>query len=265
MGNLLYSRYSDNLARTATVAVNTGTAAAGYPAANLVDGDPALPAKLNETSGSWTFDLGSAMNVDVVAVIHHNLAAGSNVSIQGNATNAWGAPSLSQAITIPVYAEDGFPVNPWLDLTPFTRSFRWWRLLISTVQAAPVAIGEVLLVGTKRQLEVNFDRGAQTVEDHPVVEHVTSHLVARLYDLGVRRRRFKGTVTTTTDAGFASLQALHRDAHGRVRPFLVVVDPAVNDAWFARFDDATFTRTMPWASLHDVPFGFEELSRGLPL
>ena len=66
---------------------------------NIYDGNPAKPAKLTTTTGAWRWDFGGAKQLDVAAIIHHNLTAGLNVRIQGNATDAWGAPSLDQATT----------------------------------------------------------------------------------------------------------------------------------------------------------------------
>src|SRR5438552_2828835 len=101
MPNLIYQVPTDNLAATGTLTVQSGTEDTAYPKANIYDGNPAKPAKLTTTTGAWRWDFGSAKQLDIVAVIHHNLTAGLNVRIQGNATDAWGAPSLDQAFTIP--------------------------------------------------------------------------------------------------------------------------------------------------------------------
>lgn len=268
MGKLLYARPSDNVAPLAT-AVTASAGDAGYPAANLVDQDPAKPAKLTTTSGNWVFNLPvGSRRVDVVALIHHNLTAGLEVRIQGNTTDSWSSPSFNQLITIPAYHEDGFSVCPFLDLTGLsgytTGGFQFWRVAVIGTNAANVAIGEVVLASLKRQLEVNLHWGAEDHDEHPTIEHRTSHGVVRTYDLGCKVRRLKGEVETS-DAGLASLRSLHRDARGRVKPFVMVPDPDVNDAWFVRFDDTRFGRSMVFVDRSHVLVGFEELSRGLPL
>jgi hypothetical protein len=49
---VLYARYSDNVARNATITVVSGTEDPAYPAANLANDNPALPAKLTRRSAS---------------------------------------------------------------------------------------------------------------------------------------------------------------------------------------------------------------------
>lgn len=266
MANLLYCLPTDIVTANASI---VGTTADGtYPATNLGDLDPAVPAKLTGTSGNWVFDFGSAQRVDVVAIIHHNLTAGLNVQIQGNATNAWGAPTLAASITIPAFGEDGQPANPFLDLTGVsgysTSGFRFWRLLIGAASGANVAIGEFLLVSNKRTLTKNIRWGAEETEEHPVIEHETAHGVTRVYDLGVRRRRLRAELFIS-DANLALFRTLHRSAKGRVRPFLVVPNPSVNDAWFVRFDAASVNRQYVVTDRSTFTFGLEELSRGLVL
>src|SRR3954465_12525835 len=116
MTTFIYGRPSESLLSGAlAVTVNTGGADSQYPAANLFDGHPEKPAKLTGTTGSWVAQFTAGQRVDLVALIHHNLAAGLDIKIQGNATNVWSAPTLSQAFTIPARLLDNFTVNVWLD------------------------------------------------------------------------------------------------------------------------------------------------------
>lgn len=266
MANLLYCLPTDIVTSLATITASSEDGS--YLKANLYDLDPAVPAKMLATTGNWVFDFGAAQRVDVIALIHHNLTAGLDVRIQGNAANAWGAPTLSTQIIIPTYGEDGQPVNPFLDLTGVAgysaSGFRYWRLLINAASGANVAIGEVLLVSTKRTLTKNIRWGAEETEEHPVVEHETAHGVTRVYDLGVRRRRLRAELFIS-DANLALFRSWHRSAKGRVRPFLVVPNPSNNDAWFVRFDAASVGRQYVVTDRSSFSVGFEELSRGLVL
>jgi hypothetical protein len=266
VGNITYARPSDNVAGSATITASADDAA--YPAANLADLIASKPAKLTGTSGNWVFAFSAPQRVDLVALIHHNLTAGLDVKIQGNATNAWTSPTFSQAITIPAYQEDGFPVCPFLDLTGLsgysTSGFQYWRLLINAANAAAVAIGDVVLAALKRTLEVNVSWGATEEEEHPLIEHVTDYGVSTIYDLGTKRRRFAGQ-TETTDAGLASLRSLYRDARGRARPWLLVPDPSVNEAWLVRFQETKQQRALVFLNANQLAFNVEEVSRGLAL
>lgn len=268
MANLQYQHYSDNMAPSATVAVNTGTEDAAYPAANLKDRNPARPGKLTTTTGSWTFNFVAAQRVDIVALLMHNLAAGLSVRIQGNATNAWGAPTFDQAITIPTYREDGFPINPWLDLTTLAgysaAGFAWWRIVVVGVNAAAVAIGDVWLGKLKRTLSPNINWGETQDEDRRLIEHSTDHGVDTIYDLGVTRRSIIGEVDAP-DATRDALRTWWRDSRGRAQAFLIMPDGAVNDAWLVRWTEAKQAIRFDLTDRNTVQLNFLEVSRGLVL
>jgi hypothetical protein len=266
--NTIYSHASDDVAPNATITVNTGTEDPAYPKANLVDFVPAKPGKLTTTTGSWVFDFGSAQRVDIVALIHHNLTPGLEVRIQGNASDSWGSPTFNQPITIPTYREDGFPVNPWLDLTGLsgygTGGFRYWRVVVVGVNGAAVAIGEVLLIKLKRSLDPNINWGERRQEDRKLVEHRTDFGVSTIYDLGVTVRELNGDVDAS-DTQKAAIQSWWRDTKGRSRPFLLVPDGLVNDAWMVRWKDTKLDVQLQFLDRNPIQLGFEEVSRGLVL
>lgn len=265
MAKIVYARPGDNIAALVAPTVQSGAEDTTYPAAGLKDLNPAKPAKLTSTTGAWLWDFGVAKSVDLVAIIHHNLTAGLNVRIQANAANAWGAPSIDQAITIPAYQEDGFPVSPFVDLTGINpRSYRYWRLVVVAANGAPVAIGEVVLAATKRTFEINVSWGAREQEEHPIIEHRTDHGVSIIYDLGTKWRTFAGELETT-DAGLSSLRSLARDARNRARPFLLIPDPDINDAWFVRLLEPNFEHEHTFINQRKLSVRFQEVSRGLPL
>lgn len=263
----LYSRYSDNVASLVTPAVDSGTEDTSYPAANLVDKDPGKPAKLTTTTGSWTWDFGSAQRVDLFGLIHHNLTAGLSVKIQANATASWATPTINQAVTIPVLPPDGYPLNPFIDLTASAgysaAGFRFWRLVIVGANTNPVAIGEVWLGTTKRTLSWVL-YGIEYVDAFPMIEHRTDFLVSHVYSFGVRSRRLTGLVRMTNTVR-DDLVAWARDQRGRARAFLVCQDSTVNDCLMARFgsSDAVWTRTLP--NLNKTTLALEEVARGLYL
>lgn len=268
MANLQYQHYSDNKAPNATVTVNVGTAATGYPATNLQDRNPAKPAKLAETSGAWVFAFAAAQRVDIAALVMHNLTAGLAVRIQGHASSSWGAPTFNQLITIPAYRDDGFPVNPWLDLTGLSgysaAGFQFWRVWVEGVNAAGVAIGEVWLGQTKRTLSPNINWGESQDEERKLIEHSTDYGVDTIYDLGVTRRSIMGDIDapdTTRDA----LRTWWRDSRGRAQAFLIMPDGAVNDAWMVRWADARQAVRFDLTDRNTVALSFQEVSRGLVL
>lgn len=262
MSNLIYTLPTDRLVPSA-VTVQTGTEDPNYLAVNLVDLDPGNPAKLTGTTGAWVFDFGSAVTPQLFALIHHNLDAGISVRLQAHTSNTWGAPSLDLALTIPTYHEDGFPVNPWLDLSGATYTYRYWRLHIAGTNLSAIAVGEALFYLTKRSLAVNISWGAKRGEKHPIIEHETELGDSLIYELQTKQRSIQGELDTT-DAGLTAMLSLMRAARGRSRAFVVIVDGS-NDALFGRWLTPTFEYTEAFLDRHTVPFNFEESSRGTVL
>jgi hypothetical protein len=264
---MIYGRYSDNVVPSATLSVQSGTEDPDYLAANLADRVVAIPAQLTTTTGAWKLAYGAAQRIDVVALPHHNLTAGLNVRFQGNATDSWGSPTLDAAITIPAYRGDGFPGGAWKDLTGVTgyttAGFQYWRLVIVGVNAAPVKIGELIALSLKRTLNPNISWGAARKDERPIIENVTDYLVSTIYDLGVTRRTIAGELDTT-DTGLADVRAWWEDTRGRARPFLLIPDEDVNEAWFVRWD-GDLNPTLQITDRNTIPLTFQEVSRGLVL
>jgi hypothetical protein len=269
MAHLLFGHHSDNVAPNATISVFSGTEDANFPLANLIDLDPSLPGQFTTTTGRVVFDFTTAQRVDVGAIIHHNLTPGlAGVRIEANATNSWGAPSFSASFVIPADHEDDMPVNPWLDLTVLpgysAGGFRYWSIVVANANAEAIALGEIVLVATKRTLVRNIDWGADEPEEWPRIVHETDFKVKTVYPYGTKQRSLFGNIKTT-DAGLAALRSFHRDSFGEARAVLIVPDPNDNDALFARITTSSIRPRRVFLDLNELPFAVEELSRGLSL
>jgi len=261
--SILYGLPSENVAAAYDALVAT-TEDPDYPAAYLADLNLARPAKLTGSSGSFVWDFGTAQRVDWIAFGPHNLAGGSAL-FQGNASDSWGAPTLSATVTIPADLRDGQSVNPFRDLTSVTGyttgGFRYWRLAVATTGVA-VAIGEVWLASRKRELR-NLRLGGAFMRSRPVVEHRTLYGVSTVYDLGVLYRTIAGDYLYTSTAA-ADVFTWWHDCHGRTLFSPIVIDQAINDALFVRFtEDMTDQRQQ--ANISRVPIAWDEVSRGLHL
>lgn len=260
---LVYARPSDNV--IANAIATPSTEATGYDVAKLMDGNPAKPWKATATTANVVFDFGSAQSLDLAALIHHNLTAGLNVRLQGNATDSWGTPTLDQAFTISTYDQDGFPINPWLDLTGIgSRSFRYWRVVVVGTNSANVAVGELWLVATKRTLTKGVAPGFKERADRQLIEHVTDYGVRTIYDLGSKIRSFEGLLATTA-ADLATLQAWWDACHGRALPTLIIPNPAVNDAALVRWREPVRVFERYRDNYNLVSVAWDEVSRGLVL
>jgi hypothetical protein len=235
MARLILQYPADNLA-TPDLSATPSTEDSAYPIENLLNGNPAKPFKFDATSGDIVFDFGAPTQLDIFAIVMHNLDAGLNVRIQGNATNAWGGPTLDQAVVIPAYDKDGFPVNPWVDLTGIgSRTFQYWRLHIPVNSVKP-ALGHIHLGATKRSLVHNISWGFQEGVERTIVEHKTDYYVSTVYDLGVKVKTLQGEVETT-DAGLTVIRDWWNACRGRALPTLIVADPSVNEALLVRWTE----------------------------
>ena len=264
--SVLFGLPSENVAPRATITATPEDSA--YPARNLADLNPGKPSKLTAKSGNWVLDFGTAQRVDLVALWHHNLDARLTVLFQGNDSDSWGAPALSQTITIPALPRDGYPLCPFLDLSAFMVGspigYRYYRLQVPNANSANLAIGDLWLAEIRHDFSGALQWGLQETPDHPTVEHETEFRVGTVYDLGVRLRTIRGTVKAKPVLA-AMLRDWDADAHGRARASLFIKDSSVNDALFVRFAPGGLTETARGPSMSFFDFVVNEIGRGLPL
>lgn len=260
--NAIYNRYSDNLAPSATITVQTGTAATGYTATQIADGNIAKPSKLNETSGAWLFDFGSAKQIMIAAIGHHNFAAGLNVRIQANATNAWGAPSLDVPFTIPAWRVDRFPAQPWLDLSAVAGAgaYRYWRFVVVGVNPVAIAVGALWLGNIIRRLSPNYVWGDVVGYDQPQVEKKTAYRRLR-NSLGTTVRSITADLNPATNAGAQDVVDWFLDANGRA--ILLILDGTLNEVWFALNTVTVQQVKQTFIDFNTIHLAFEEDGRGL--
>lgn len=230
--HIIYNRYSDNLARTATITLDGCTAESGYDIANVADHNAAWPLRLVETSGAIIFDLGTSLEVRLPALFHCNFEEGLAVSLKAKDTNSsWGSPSFQYDFDIPAWRADGFPGQPWDDLSGLTNwgAYRYWRLEMATNSVA-LTLGDVWLGATVRRLDPDYRPGRRRKFDRPQVEHKTAYTRLRS-SLGTTFRSVTGQIPPTNDALAQDVLDWMLDADGR--PFLFVPDATENEAWLA--------------------------------
>lgn len=269
MSNFLYTRPTERYA--GTLAVNTGIEDAAYLSANLDDGFPHKPAKLTGTTGSWTRDLATSQQVDFAAIIHHNLAAGVVLKLQGHPTNTWGAPDVDLSYTILAAHADGFTKNVYFDVSALVpvaanRTKRFWRLFISTANTVPVAVGEWAVYSAIRNFGIrNISWGSERTLRRPALIHETELLVRRSYDLGTSIRGV-AVDCETTNAVRDDIEAWHRASQGTVLPFVIVPNKDEDEPWFVTFmGEGDLTWTREHRNYNPLHLEFQEVSRGLTL
>lgn len=108
---------------TADATLTPNSVDINYPVSNILD---SRLSRIFKTDSSTTctivFDAGSAVTVTAVAIANHNISSGvTTLKIQGNATDAWGAPSVDETLTH----------SSGVITKTFTGgSYRYWRLHI---------------------------------------------------------------------------------------------------------------------------------------
>ena len=78
-----------------------------------------------KASENIVFDLGTATNITVFSMFTFNLTASATVTLQAHASNSWGSPSYSQALTIATDADGNVLQRIVFFLS---QTYRWWRV-----------------------------------------------------------------------------------------------------------------------------------------
>lgn len=264
MANLIYSLYGDNKAAAVAPTISVGTEQSSFPITAAYDLNPAKPFRVTGTTLRMVWNFGSAMSIDWVPLINANLDAGlSGVVIQANNSNVWTGPSLSAAFTIPAKDSDGFPVDPWVDLTALTRSFQYWSFAVTVANTALVSIGEIGLIATKRSMPTNLTWPVTLEDDRPVTKlPVRGGGPPFMYDEGVRGSTIESEIDNT-DANERTMRQWWLETHGCARPFFVVPDPSRNECRMVRWADTSRKVSQQVNDRNQVTLKFEIVDRGI--
>lgn len=175
------------------------TQVAGYAAENVQN--PRLSVKWKTSSATtqtMIVDLGSAMDIKVMAILSHNIASTATVVVNANTSDSWGSPAQTNAVTW----------NSGAMLTfVSTQTYRYWRFSFTGLTQA-LQIGRLWLgtyvtitpsslldftVTKKRDDIINYGKGRQ--------KYSTSG--------NVSWRKFSFTFPPTAEATLLLVQALY--------------------------------------------------------
>jgi hypothetical protein len=205
--------YND-LWKSGTLTANSE--ATGYLGVNTQH--PHLSKAWNSTgiASEWVkIDAGAAgISIDSLAIVGHNFTPAAVVSIQGNAADAWGAPTLNLL---------GNPADQIILVTFPLVTFRWWRVLIADPANTNgyLAIGRVYACARWEATEAIDNSFKPSVRDTTkITESITGQVFA---DLGVRRRIYGFSLGTMKDATKQMLESIALSARN-YDP--VIVDPS---------------------------------------
>ena len=165
-------------------------------------------------AGEWVkIDAGTAITADSLAIIGHNFTAAATVRIQGNAADAWGAPSLDLR---------GNPSDPLILSIFASASYRYWRVSIDDAAnpAGFLTIGRVYLCARWESTEPIDQSFKPDVDD---TTQLSASITGQIFaDLGVRQRKYSFSMGTIKDATKLALEAVANSARFHDP---VVVDP----------------------------------------
>ena len=183
-------------------------------------------------------------------------------------SDAFATTAGSQLVTIPPWTEDGWSVSPWIEVTG-SPTYRYWRLTVTSSpgNSFPLSLGRPVFLGALRDQGNDVRWGIVEDEEHKHVEMGTFFNIETIYPVGDKQRGLNGEIALRDEALYPDSQAfiaLVRSANGRAKPWLLIPDADVNEAWLVRFQDPGWQRTQDFPNNNVFPFRVRELSRGWP-
>lgn len=216
-----------------------------YPITNAQGVAPVPPAKSTTTTTTITITPAGGAGTPIYLSLH--------------GTNAASGTFEGHTITFPGTEADGQRLNPRLDLRLLAVSSPY--TLVLTSASGVVKVGRICLVSAVYPLNVVY--GWQTGRRRPGEITVTTRLGTVItHSADIRTRWAKGVVNLSSDE--VILKAIDAGAWGTYKPFMLIPDEAVNDAWFVRFASSDFSTAIPNYDVRDIPVAFDELSSGPP-
>jgi len=252
----------------------SGTADASYPVENLGDQDPQNPFKTADTTVAIVGDLGAALPIGLLVLVHHNFVAGLSpdaLVLDLDDNSSFTSPETFP-ITVPDYQEDDFPGNILLDLVAEgygVKTYRYFRVRNVSANAVAVSIGELILCPGWRELPVDFRVNAEDDESHPLIRNVSEGGgVPTKYTHEYRPRWLRGEILDTTQDDDELIRRWNRAARGEMWPFLVHPHLPIDEPWYVSFDGLRLPRkrlfrTEQGLVVNGWSLAFEEQARGL--
>lgn len=279
--NTIYQFYSDEVARNATITIETGTAVSPpedtYGPSALVDDNPAKLAKIESTTGAWLLEYDAKQVVELASLIHttcdeSGLSGSPSVSvrIEGNNTDNWVTPAFSAEFVIPPWFGAGtrrWPQNPWLDLTVQDgyddEGFFFYRIVVEN-NSQNIQVGQLWLGETIRRFDPDLKWALTDGAVKPQIENKTSFEVATTSSRGTTIW-YREADLDATDELAADLERHWYDVDGAAHPWLLIPNGPIDDrrAYLVKY--ATTERQMRWnfEHYHQMRLAFREVGRGL--
>lgn len=261
--------HTNKIVSVSGVVITPDSEATLYPKTNLYNYNPASVFRTVDAASAHNivFDFGVATTIDTLAIANPNFRTSATVTIQANATNAWGAPSFSETVTLSGLGTDPPFYNLFHKLSS-SQNFRYFRLLISDIGNPDgyYEMGEVWLgvrVTPSQDWEISWSQNFPDVN----ILHQTEYLHDYSYIRDVEDiRSFEVEWTGITAATVAQIRQLKRAAKTSGYPIWVCPIHTVNppEAFFVRMlGDLMINQRS--ATAYGARAQFRELPRGATL
>jgi hypothetical protein len=250
---------TDDVAPNATVTVTSGAANTEYPAANLVNRNPAKPGKSTSAAITYRFTWSGNQIIRAIAIINHNLD-GATVTLSN-------AAGVNQVLTIPDNTPGIYPtcINPWRDLaddwSTAQRTDDIWDLAITGGALGNIAVGEVCFLTDLQPL--NLVWGAKLSPRWMQVSHRTFGGSLLRYNKRVLINGAVGRVDLDEDRDL--MVQIDQESNGSIVPFVFIPHEDVNEAWYVQARPESFALAYTNPQVTEMPFEVEEVSEGPPL
>lgn len=268
-----YVRFDNDFALGAASVAATASEDPAYPATNLIIENPAKPAKLTATSGSWVLNFSSAIAPVAAILVYQYLDAGLEVRIQGNSSNSWSSPPYNQTITIPAKRRDGPVDQRWTRnaslIITGNPSYAWWRLIVVGTNSQNVVVGRLILASALSPVKLLLREGIDEGDEEQNIVQPTELDVETVVSIAGPRRSFSG-VASASDLSSSPLtqgstfRDLHESQEGRQHPFAFYPFGQSEEPWLVRFESSAGARRHGDGHVQYWPFAVKEVSRGLP-
>lgn len=207
----------DNWHDASATTVTASSAETDFPVANMADDLHLKHWRATGDTAEWVkWDLGSAQTPTVLILKYHNFTAGATVVLEGHASDAWGAPTYQETVTVTTGTVVFFVT---------TSALQWWRLTIADA-ANPdtyVRIGRVFL-GTYFTPTYNYLLPLE--KDYVDDSNIAYSMGGQAFvDEKTQYRIFNYAFLTTSSSNFATMKTIYETV-GKSLAYFIVEDSA---------------------------------------
>ena len=201
--------------------ITSSSEATDFADDNVVHEFVAHPWRTTGKASEWIkFDLGAATTLTCVGIFAHNLTANATLTLQAHASDSWGSPTNSQALTL---ATDADSVVYEQIVFCLSQQFRWWRITFADAgnAASYIQVGRIM-AGSFYEFARNYNSNirralldpSESAQTPGRQDYTRTRKRYRQYTLGVRLQ---------TEAQAEKMEAIFRKI-GNEKPCVLMAD-----------------------------------------